>query len=1779
MGFLALNRRRGVRARSGRKQDKISRNSFSTKLRFEHLEDRRLLATFLETGSTLMIALATNEQVGIVSHGTSYTFSLGDTGTWAGADSAKVTSQNGTPTLSVTPAGLAGFSGISIIDSGAGASVRFVDSGANTYSNNFSVILDKGGAESATVSGAADFGNMRVDLSAQQIAVDGRLTAKEVRLVGSETVTVTGAVQAPALTLTAGLLENSGELSSSGAVGGQLAIAADRFVNSGQITSDGSAGAGGTISIALAQRMMQTQSGLVSASGAGGSGGQVTIVAGDQATAASADSAPVHGVFLSGTIAAEGSGTGAAGGQITVTGGQLDLYGARLQADGEAGGGRIRVGGDFHGLGDMERAQCVTVNQASTLSADALARGNGGQVVVWSDQQTSFAGIARARGGARQGDGGKIEVSGRAALDWQGEAVVSAPAGQPGSLVLDPKNITIVGPTFTEFADPNPAAGNNFGVQVVPLSTGNVVITSPYDNFGAFSAGAVYLFNGATGALISALRGSHAYDEVGLGSVAGIGNGNYVVCSPYWHNGTVANAGAVTWGNGTTGIGGIISITNSLIGSHTSDKVGSQGVTALTNGNYVVCSPYWDNGTISDAGAVTWGSGTTGISGAVSSVNSLVGSHANDKVGYASSGNSVIPLGNGNYVIRSPSWDNGAATDAGAVTWGSGYGGVSGVLSSDNSLVGSTTNDNVGYYSNSVNVVSDSYVVISPYWDNGTIVDAGAVTWGNGYLGVSGVISSANSLLGSTAYDRIGNAGVKFLKYQDTYAYVVSSPNWDNGTATDAGAVTWGYGSIHGVISSSNSLVGSSSGDQIGYYGVKVLNSGNYVVCSPYWDNGAIANAGAVTWGSLWTGITGVVSSANSLVGSHAGDTIGYNTDNSSLGITALSNGNYVVSSPHWDNGSITDAGAVTWGSGTTGISGIISNGNSLVGSTANDEVGNGYVYRLANDNYVVCSYTWDNGAMADVGAATWGSGTAGVSGLISSSNSLIGSSAYDAVGIGGVTPLTNGNYVVISYYWKNGAAADAGAATWGNGTSGITGLVSSTNSLVGSHANDKVGYGYGATALPNGNYVVSSYLWDNDMIADAGAATWGNGATGISGVISSSNSLVGSHASDNVGRNIVTLANGNYVVCSLLWDNGSATDAGAVTWGSGATGVSGVISSANSLVGSHANDNVGFCDYGVVSVTALSNGNYVVCSSDWDNGVVTDAGAVTWGNGATGISGAVSSTNSLVGSHASDQVGMYSAGGVGVTAFANGNYVVNSYYWDNGAATDAGAVTWGKGTAGICGPITSANSLVGLTSNTSLQSAVVDDVNGTFYASFYNEGGGRVRVGSQNGPLASQTFASQTGQSVTLTPIVTGTLDTGAAVTLQASNDITIVSAITANNPGGNGGDLTLQAGRSLLINANITTDNGNLTLTANDTAANGVVDADRESGSAVITQAGGTTINVGSGTLTVNLRNSTDKTYNDRGAATFQDLTAGSIVLGDGAITANSISTGTLTIGAGVTLTIAPIVGGPQGARQLHNTLTKSLDAGAISPIASEITDQAAVTSTIEQSPSTAAAVAPGPVAASTVIGAPVLASSEAATMAATTDNLLSDSNKSYDQCRNALTPGPSTDQPTMPTNASRRCPMVPVGAQRGEVLLLIDTAINRLASQSSIYSWFDWTALPKTSDNRLENPLAGKQVSNANTAVFASLHDELPLRAGIIEKCIYTPATNGRQEHAAALQTNGFTRSVKSTSGEKTGAETDFEISRHARAVKHAGQLEKAIDTVIAEDDDLFLRVRSR
>jgi hypothetical protein len=65
-----------------------------------------------------------------------------------------------------------------------------------------------------------------------------------------------------------------------------------------------------------------------------------------------------------------------------------------------------------------------------------------------------------------------------------------------------------------------------------------------------------------------------------------------------------------------------------------------------------------------------------------------------------------------------------------------------------------------------------------------------------------------------------------------------------------------------------------------------------------------------------------------------------------------------------------------------------------------------------------------------------------------------VGSTDFDLVGNAGVTPMSNGNYVVRSPNWY----FDRGAVTWGNGTSGVIGEVTAANSLVGSTYDDFVG-------------------------------------------------------------------------------------------------------------------------------------------------------------------------------------------------------------------------------------------------------------------------------------------------------------------------------------------------------------------------------------------------------------------------------------------------------------------------------------------------------------------------------------------------------------------------------------------------------------------------------------------------------------------------------------------------------------------------------------------------
>ncbi len=145
-------------------------------------------------------------------------------------------------------------------------------------------------------------------------------------------------------------------------------------------------------------------------------------------------------VSVSGTLNAVGNQAGTKGGSIEVTGEQVALFkGAKLDASGHSGGGKVLVGGDYQGKNtQVLNARTTYVDNNATISADANERGDGGRVIVWADEITRYYGGISAKGGINGGNGGFAEVSGKRLLNFLGKVDLSASQGIGGNLLLDP---------------------------------------------------------------------------------------------------------------------------------------------------------------------------------------------------------------------------------------------------------------------------------------------------------------------------------------------------------------------------------------------------------------------------------------------------------------------------------------------------------------------------------------------------------------------------------------------------------------------------------------------------------------------------------------------------------------------------------------------------------------------------------------------------------------------------------------------------------------------------------------------------------------------------------------------------------------------------------------------------------------------------------------------------------------------------------------------------------------------------------------------------------------------------------------------------------------------------------------------------------------------------------------------------------------------------------------------------------------------------------------------
>lgn len=128
---------------------------------------------------------------------------------------------------------------------------------------------------------------------------------------------------------------------------------------------------------------------------------------------------------------------------VKILGDEVILSGtARIDASGETGGGEILIGGNYQGRGPEHNASRTYVGPGVTIAADAITSGDGGRVIVWSNESTQFHGSISARGGAQAGNGGFVETSG-ATLQVTGTVDTSAPNGAFGTWLLDPAYLIV----------------------------------------------------------------------------------------------------------------------------------------------------------------------------------------------------------------------------------------------------------------------------------------------------------------------------------------------------------------------------------------------------------------------------------------------------------------------------------------------------------------------------------------------------------------------------------------------------------------------------------------------------------------------------------------------------------------------------------------------------------------------------------------------------------------------------------------------------------------------------------------------------------------------------------------------------------------------------------------------------------------------------------------------------------------------------------------------------------------------------------------------------------------------------------------------------------------------------------------------------------------------------------------------------------------------------------------------------------------------------------------
>ncbi|MEG8038624.1 filamentous hemagglutinin N-terminal domain-containing protein [Sphingomonas sp. LR60] len=631
-----------------------------------------------------------------------------------------------------------------------------------------------------------------------------------------------------------------------------------------------------------------------------------------------------------------------------------------------------------------------SVDIPGRIDATGVGTRDGGRITVQAGNATSPDGVASLTGtlmaGSSAGAGGAIDVTARLAYVGGSLDANGATGGTVG--------VTAVG--ITQSGSVTATAQGGAGGTVTLAGAQNITqtagaITSASSSAG--SGGTVEARAGATGRVFTS--GTLTATGTTGGTVRILGN-------------DIALAAATVDASGTLGAGGAVLVGGDLHGT------GPQtATTTLVNGAATLRA---DGGTRGDGGrVVVWSNSRTDYQGnATARGGSIAGNggmievSSSDLLKFGGSGDASAVAGKAGSLLLDPKNIVISETTGGLAVF---------------DLIDPNAGTGTGFGDTTAQLANGTIVVTKPGDTVGGAADAGSVYY---YDPSNGALLS--TFQGSHAGDKVGsgtgaNSGLAFLDpnattdgvsnvpiYDNTKAYLISSPNWNG----NAGALTWvaANGMASGIVGSTNSLVGSTAGDLVGSMDFptsstfNILASGNVLVRSPNWGGGR----GALTFIYASTGLVGNVSSTNSLVGTltAAANGTGWRGDSVGNGdIVKLANGDVVARSGYWNR----MGGALTYVSATTGLGalGTLSSANSLAGNAGvtysatnqlapfgptpnygfynGDDVGSAGITQLSNGALVVTASNWGHGR----GAVTYVNGAAGLKGLVSASNSLVG--------------------------------------------------------------------------------------------------------------------------------------------------------------------------------------------------------------------------------------------------------------------------------------------------------------------------------------------------------------------------------------------------------------------------------------------------------------------------------------------------------------------------------------------------------------------------------------------------------------------------------------------------------------------------------------------------------------------------------------------------------------------------------------------------------------------